>query len=76
MYFHISQTWEVHEATVCRIVKKVENALMSSGGFQLAGKKQLLDPEFAAKLVAIDARETPIQRPKKRQKQFFSGKKR
>ncbi len=65
----------MHEATVCRIVTKVENALMQAGIFQMPGKKQLLDPEAAAKLVVIDATETPIERPKKGQKRFYSGKK-
>jgi len=27
-YFHIGRSWDLHEATVCRIVKKVENALI------------------------------------------------
>jgi len=65
-YFHIGQSWGVHEATVCRIVRKVETVLIRSGVFELPGKKQLLDPEQAAKLVVIDATETPIERPKKR----------
>ena len=64
-YFHIGQAWEVHESTVSRMVRKVENALMQAGIFQLPGKKQLLDPEFVAALVVIDATETPIERPKK-----------
>jgi hypothetical protein len=74
-YFHIGQAWEVHESTVCRIVRKVENALLQAGIFQLPGKKQLLDPKAAAELVVIDATETPIERPKKGQKRFYSGKK-
>lgn len=55
----------MHEARICRIVKKVENALIRSGVFHLPGKKQLLDPEDVAALVVIDATETPIERPKK-----------
>jgi hypothetical protein len=50
-YFHIGQAWRVHESTVSCIVRKVENALMRAGIFQLPGKKQLLDPEAAARLV-------------------------
>ena len=55
---------------MCRIVTKVENALIGSGKFQLPGKKQLLDSLAAAKLVVIDATETPIERPKKGQKRL------
>lgn len=74
-YFHIGKSWGVHEATVCRIVRKVENALIQAGIFQLPGKKQLLDPESVAALVVVDATETPIERPKKGQRRFYSGKK-
>jgi len=74
-YFHIGQAWELHESTIARIVRKVETALMQAGIFQLPGKKQLLDPEATAKLVVIDATETPVERPKKGQKRFYSGKK-
>jgi len=62
-YFHIGRSWDL-EATVCRIVKKVENALIRCGIFQLPGKKQLLDPESVAKLVVVDATET-LSDPKK-----------
>jgi len=75
-YFHIGQTWELHESTVSRIVRKVENALIRAGIFKLPGKKQLLGPEAAAKLIVIDATETPTERPKRGQKRFYSGKKR
>ena len=74
-YFHNGQAWGVHESTVSRIVRKVENALIQAGIFQLPGKKQLLEPKSVAKLVVIDATETPIERPKKGQRQFYSGKK-
>ena len=74
-YFQIGQAWEVHESTVSRIVRKVENALIRAGMFQLPGKKQLLDREAIAKLIVIDATETPIERPKKGQRRFYSGKK-
>jgi len=30
-YFHIGQTWELHESTVSRIVRKVENAIIQAG---------------------------------------------
>ncbi len=70
-YFHIGQAWELHESTVSLIVSKVENALIRAGIFQLPGKKQLLDPEVVAKLIVIDATETPIERPKKGQSSFL-----
>lgn len=74
-YFHIACAWGIHEATVCRIVRKVENALIRSRVFKLPGKKQLHDPNLGVKVVVIDATESSVERPKKRQKRFFSGKK-
>ncbi len=65
----------MHEATVCRIVTRVETALIRAAVFKLPGKKQLQDPDFAAKVIIIVATETPIERPQKHQKQSYSGKK-
>ena len=38
-YFHIGQSWGVHESTVCRIVHQVENQLMKSKKFSLRAQK-------------------------------------
>lgn len=73
--FHLSKVWGVSESTVCRNVKKIEEVLIRSGKFSLPGKKKLLNNEARIDTVVIDATETPIQRPKKRQKRFYSGKK-
>ncbi len=62
---------------------RVENLLMASGLFRLPGKKQLIRgfgrPEVtvmdALKDTASHITETPIERPKRRQKWFYSGKK-
>lgn len=72
-YFHIGQTWKVHEATVSHVVRKVETALIRAGIFQLPGQKQLLDPEAIAKLIVIDATAPPIERPKKDKGDFIVG---
>jgi DNA-directed RNA polymerase specialized sigma subunit len=37
--FHIAETYEVSEATVCRTIKKVEDALVNLGEFTLPVKK-------------------------------------
>jgi hypothetical protein len=39
------------------------------------GKKILLDTETEYEIVLLDATESPIERPKKRQKHWYSGKK-
>lgn len=73
-YFHIGTSWGVSESTVCRIVHWVENALMRSGRFRLPGKKQLVRG-FGTPPVVIDVTETAIERPKRSQRRFYSGKK-
>ena len=37
--FHIAGSYGISEATVCRTINKVEDALMRSGEFRLPGKK-------------------------------------
>ena len=64
-YFHIGQSWGVHESTVCRIVHRVEDKLIKSGKFSLPGKKALLTAETEWSVVIIDVAESPIERPKK-----------
>ena len=73
-YFHISKDWKIAESTVCRIVRKIENILIKSRKFSLPGKKKLLDSALDEKLVLMDVMESPIERPKKHQKRFYSGK--
>lgn len=72
-YFHIAQDWNVSESTICRTVHKIETILISCGYLSLPGKKQLINQE-KIKAVLIDVTESPIQRPKKGQKQYYSGK--
>ena len=73
-YFHISKDWKIAESTVCRLVKKVENILIQSRKFSLPGKKKLLDSSLDEKLILMDVMESPIERPTKHQKRFYSGK--
>jgi hypothetical protein len=74
-YFHISEDWNVSESTICRTVHKIEQILIRSGYFSLSGKKELMKNNNGIKAVLIDVTETPIERPKKRQKIYYSGKK-
>ncbi len=75
-YYHIGQDWKMSESNVCRIVHKIENILIKSGQFRLPGKKELWQSSSQEELVVMDVMESKIKRPKKRQKQFYSGKKR
>ena len=64
-YFHIGQSWGVHESTVCRTVHRVEDRLIKSGKFNLPGKKALSSTETEWSVVIVDVGESPIERPKK-----------
>jgi len=74
-YFHIGSSWGISESTVCRIVHWVEDRLMRSGCFRLPGKKKLVVGFGLPDVTVIDVTETPIERPRRGQKQFYSGKK-
>jgi hypothetical protein len=73
--FHIAQDYGVSEATVSRTIRKVEDVLIRSGEFHLPGKKALKSSNTVLEVVLIDATEQPIERPKKKQRQHYSGKK-
>ena len=49
---------------------------MGSGHFRLPGKKCLVQGFGRPDVVVIDVTETPIERPSKGQKEYYSGKKR
>ena len=63
--FHIAQSYGVSEATVSRIIAKVEKVLMQSGKFRLPGRKALYDTETVIEVIIVDVSEQPIERPKK-----------
>jgi hypothetical protein len=63
--FHIGQSWGIHETTVGRIVRKIEDILIQSGEFCLPGKKALHSAETEWNVLLIDVSESPIERPKK-----------
>ena len=63
--FHIAQAYGISEATVCRTVRKIEDALIKSGQFRLPGKKALQPSDTIIEIVVVDATEQPIERPKK-----------
>ena len=48
-----------------RIIRSVEDTLISSGKFSLPGKKKLLEPEHTIEVVVVDVTQSPIERPQK-----------
>ncbi len=63
--FHVSSSFGVSEATVCRTVKKVENILLNDKRFHLPGKKALHDGSLDLTVIVVDASEQRIERPQK-----------
>lgn len=63
--FHIATDYGISEASVSRIVTKVEDILSQSKKLQLPGKKALAKAPDHFEVVLIDTTETPIERPKK-----------
>ena len=63
--FHIGVSWGLHETTVGRIVRKVEELLVKCGKFRLPSQRQLYQPGWEWKVMVVDGGEMEIERPKK-----------
>lgn len=63
--FHIGTSWGLHETTVGRIIRKVEDILVKCGKFRLPSQRQLYQPGWEWKVFIVDAGEVEIERPKK-----------
>jgi hypothetical protein len=63
--FHIGETYQLSESTVCRTINKIENLLIQSGQFILPGKKKLQESDTLIEIILVDAKEQAIERPKK-----------
>jgi len=56
--FHIAQSYGVSEATVCRIIRKVEDFLVRSKKSRLPGKKALQAADTVFEVVLVDVTAT------------------
>jgi hypothetical protein len=63
--FHIGASWGLHETTVGRIIRKVEDLLIKCGKFRFPSQRQLYQPGWEWKVFIVDAGEVEIERPKK-----------
>lgn len=63
--FHIATSWGLHETTVSRIIRKVEDVLVKCGRFRLPSKRHLYQPGWEWKVFMVDVGEMEIERPKK-----------
>jgi len=71
----IAADYGVCKATVCLSIQWVEDTLVKDGTFALPGKKVLKKKSSAIEYIVVDVTESPINRPKKNQKDYYSGKK-
>jgi hypothetical protein len=63
--FHIGVSWGLHETTVGRIVRKVEDVLVKGDKFRLPSHRQLYQPGWEWKVMVVDVGEVEIERPQK-----------
>ena len=71
----IAAEYGVCKGTVCLSIQWVEDTLVKDGTFALPGKKALKRKSGTIRYVLVDVTESPINRPKKNQKEYYSGKK-
>ena len=71
----IGTDYGVSKSTICESIQWVENTLAEDKTFELPGKKVLARPPDTIQYIIVDVTESPIQRPKKDQKEYYSGKK-
>jgi len=71
----IAAEYGVCKGTVCLSIQWVEDTLVKDGTFTLPGKKVLKRKSALIEYIVVDVTESPINRPKKNQKDYYSGKK-
>jgi hypothetical protein len=67
-FFHLARGWGIHESSVWRTVRRVEDILTKSKAFTLPGKKKLQSAGHEIEFIVVDVAETPVERPKKSRK--------
>jgi hypothetical protein len=67
-FFHIAKSWGIHESSVWRTIRRVEDILTKSKAFTLPGKKKLQLADHEIEFIVVDVAETPVERPKKSKK--------
>ena len=71
----IGADYGVSKSTICESIKWVENTLIKDKTFILPDKKILKKNPDNIEYIIVDVTESPIQRPKYGQKEYYSGKK-
>jgi len=71
----IAVDYGVSKNEVWKVIHWVENVLIAADFLHIAGKKALLKPDASMDVILIDVTECEIERPKKNQRAYYSGKK-
>jgi transposase-like protein len=71
----IAAEYGVCEGTVCLSIQWAEDKLTGDGAFALVGEKALRRKPGSIRYVAADVTKSPINRPEKNQKEYYSGEK-
>jgi len=71
----IGASYGLCKTNVNKVIQWVENVLTESGLFSLPGKKKLVQSNIEYEVIVVDSTETPIERPKNKQRKHYSGKK-
>ena len=71
----IGAEYGVSKSTICESIQWVENTLEKDKAFKLPDKKVLKKASDSIEYMVVDVTESPIHRPKKGQKEYYSGKK-
>lgn len=64
-YYHIGETYGLHESNVGKNIQRIEDILKKEKRFELSGKEKLSGSNHRYEVVIVDATESPIERPKK-----------
>ena len=65
-YFHLGTNYGLSESACYRSCKWIEDTLIKSKKFSLPGKKALLKKDADYEIILVDATESSIERPKKK----------
>jgi len=71
----IGADYGVSKSTICESIQWVENTLSKDRTFKLPAKRVLKKTSDDIEYIIVDVTESPIQRPQKGQKEYYSGKK-
>ena len=72
---NIAFDYDVSKSRISDAVRWVEQTLVKDGSFSLPSKRELVKDDTEIIVVIADVTERPTERPKKKQKKLYSGKK-